>query len=113
MQLLDLLFRRNDRRRISSLVAETARLSLASAVGELGERLSHMSLAESRGYIRARVRLTVEDQAVALFSGSGLATDRSMQAVVAERALDRVVARLVAEQARRQFVPAAEIRRAA
>ena len=113
MQLLDMLFRRNARRQMASLVAEVARLSLPYAAAELGGRLTQMSLAESRGYIRAQVRLTVEDQAATLLTARQPVSNGKMQSVVVERALDRVVTRLVAEQARWKFAPAIELRRAA
>ncbi len=113
MQLLDLLFRREERRRVASLVADAARLSLPLAVAQVGERTLGMSLAEGRGYIRARVRLAVEDQAAVLVPAGELKSQLKLRTIVAERALDRVVARLVAEQAKLRFVPQLAVRRAA
>lgn len=113
MQLLDLLFRREERRRIVSLVADAARLSLPMAVAQVGERTLGMSLAEGRGYIRARVRLAVEDRVAVLVPASDLKSQINLRTIVVERALDRVVARLVAEQAKLRFAPQFALRRAA
>ncbi len=113
MSWIDFLFGFGTRRKLAQLVAQVARLSEPEVAASLQGRMSRMSTAEARGYIRARARLTVEDRTSFVVSAGKLKLSTPLYHAANARALDRVVSRLIAAHVIAQPISVSPHRRAA
>jgi hypothetical protein len=96
MRWIDRLLGLGANRKLAQLVSQVARLSETEVATALDGRMTTMSAAQARGYIRARARLTVEDRAAFVFSSGKMRPPTTLFAAASAQALDRVVGRLVA-----------------
>jgi hypothetical protein len=96
MRFLEFFFPVNARRQMAQLGTEIARRCQPAAVEVVGERIGPMSIAEARGYIRARARRVVETEIDEL-----LLTFPAIRTVprgpLVEETLERIVVWVIAE----------------
>jgi hypothetical protein len=96
MRFLELLFPTNMRRQLAQLATEIARRCQPEAVAMVGLRIRPMSIAEARGYVRAKARRVVHDEIDELIE-----TAPAIRAVprepLVEEALERIVVWVIAE----------------
>jgi hypothetical protein len=96
MRFLEFLFPVNARRQMAQLGTEIARRCQPAAVEVVGEQIGPMSIAEARGYIRARARRVVEGEIDEL-----LLTAPAIRTVprgpLVEETLERIVVWVIAE----------------
>jgi hypothetical protein len=62
MRFLENVFPINLRRQLAQLATEIARRSQPAVVAVVGDRVRQISIAEARGYIRARGRRVIEEE---------------------------------------------------
>ena len=96
MRFLGLLFPTNMRRQLAQLATEIARRCQSEAVAVIGLRIRPMSIAEARGYVRARARRVVQAEIDDL-----LETAPAIRAVprepLVEETLERIVVWVIAD----------------
>ncbi len=95
MRLNNLLSMLRSRRRMTQLAAELARRAQAEVAATIAPRVRYMTLAEARGYTRARGRAVIERQ-LALMQPAGLSA--TMAATLVDEALERTITFVVGQK---------------
>jgi hypothetical protein len=111
MRFLQALLAVNSRRQMAQLATEVARRSQAAVIDKVGYGVLWMSIAETRGYVRARARSVLE-AAVDKLLPDGAAGDHVMRANLIDEALERSIVWVVTQKVKVDS-PLARYRRAA
>jgi len=96
MRLLELLFPTNMRRQLAQLATEIARRCQPEAVAVVGVRIRAMSIAEARGYVRAKARRVVRDEIDDLLE-TAPAIRKMPRDPLVEETLERIIVWVIAE----------------
>ena len=96
MRFLELLFSTNMRRQLAQLATEIARRCQSEAVAVVGLRIRPMSIAEARGYVRARARRVVQAEIDDLLESAPVIRAVPREPLV-EETLERIVVWVIAE----------------
>ncbi len=97
MRFLQALLAVNSRRQMAQLATEVARRSQRAVIDKVGPSVRWMSIAETRGYVRARARSVLETAVDGLLP-DGLTADPVMRRNLIEEALERSIVWVVAQK---------------
>jgi hypothetical protein len=110
MRLIDLLSTLRSRGQMAQLAAELVRRTRDEVAAKVGDRIERMSIAEARGYVRARARGVLESHLNAVLRQPNLSRPAVRTALVDE-ALERTIMMLVGQKLK--AAPMRTMRRAA
>jgi hypothetical protein len=111
MRLLQALLTVNSRRQMAQLATEIARRSQKAVLEKVGQGVRWMSIAETRGYVRARARGILE-AAVDTLLPDRAAGDAVMRRNLIDEALERSIVWIVAQKVKVDS-PLSRVQRAA
>jgi hypothetical protein len=96
MAILNILIRRRTQREVVRLANEVARRSRLAVWEQVYHRIGHVSLAEARGYIRARAATALQAEADAVFDRHREWTPESRASLLSQ-AKDKIVHLIVSD----------------
>jgi hypothetical protein len=96
MRFLENFFPINLRRQLAQLATEIARRSQPAVVAVVGDRARQSSIAEARGYIRARGRRVIEEEIDEL-TATAPAIRNVPRGPLVEETLERIIVWVIAE----------------
>jgi hypothetical protein len=96
MYILNFLVRRRNRREVVRLASEVARRSRLAVWEQVYHQIGHLSVAEARGYIRAKSAESLHHEAQAVFERHQ-EWDASLRAELLAQAKDKIVHLIISD----------------